>query len=807
MAFPLFAIGFLVLTSARRVAHVEYVSGNVEWGATEPLTGPPRPERDADWQTQLIVPDHDSSSYEWLDQTREMFARREWRVRHVDYENAPFGHEVSTASPYRWWLGAVAWLDHVVYGRGLGASVERAALFSDPLLHVLFLAGTAAFVAWQFGIWPAVLLSIGLAVIFPFAAGFLPGTPSDQGLVRILAFWSVLPLLAGARAAYSTGTDAARRARGWFFMAGLFGGLGLWIGVAGEIPILGGIALGALIAAAVSRGDTKPGSAESREALPWLSWALGGASASLAAYLIEFFPAHLGSWELRINHPLYGLAWLGAGAVLARAVTWIERGRFSWSLRETVVLGLAVAALAAVPVVMRLTHDQGFLEADLAAFRLTRLPGELREVNLWTWLVDEFFTPKVWATLLPLLLVLPAGALILLRRTGLASRASLAIALGPVFAGIGLACWQLRWWNQADAILLALLVAATVGVNEAFTHRFSRWIWVGFLAPIFVLGAIQIVPAAGTATKNVLEETEFLGLIERDLARWLAGHAGTRDVTILAPHDTGATLYYYGGLRGLATLGWENRAGLEAAVRIVSASTPEEAKELIDRRGITFIVIPSWDPYLDSYARMGMGQVEGTALKTWHDWNLPAWLRPVPYQLPGIAGFEGQSVAVLEVVEEQESAEALSRIAEYFVEMQQLDLAVLAGQALRRYPADLGALTARAQVEIARGDATASARTVELLQRRLANGADRGLPWDRRVSLAIVLARSKHMDLAREQVRLCLAEVDEAKLRSLTTESLYRLHVLWKACDLAIPDQRLRALGLDLLPAELRRRL
>ena len=81
------------------------------------------------------------------------------------------------------------------------------------------------------------------------------------------------------------------------------------------------------------------------------------------------------------------------------------------------------------------------------------------------------------------------------------------------------------------------------------------------------------------------------------------------------------------------------------------------------------------------------------------------------------------------------------------------------------------------------------------------------MPWDRRVSLAIMLARGKQMDLAREQVRRCLKEVDEAKLRWLSTGSLYRLQVLCKAYGLPIADQRLRELARDLLPPELRSRL
>src|ERR1017187_7077941 len=92
-----------------------------------------------------------------------MFAGGEWRVRRVDYENAPDGREVFATSPYRWWLGLVAWFDHVLSGRGSGPSLERAALLADPLIHLLLLAGTTIFVAWQFGAFPGALVSVGIA--------------------------------------------------------------------------------------------------------------------------------------------------------------------------------------------------------------------------------------------------------------------------------------------------------------------------------------------------------------------------------------------------------------------------------------------------------------------------------------------------------------------------------------------------------------------------------------------------------------------------------------------------------------------
>src|SRR5471030_1697081 len=124
-----------------------------------------------------------------------MFAQGELRVRHVDYENAPRGREVTSPSPYRWWLGLVAYLDHSLSGRPLGMSVERAALYADPLLQAILVLGASAFVAWRFGGFAAALVSLGLVGLFPFSSGFLPGMPDDQGLAQILALGSLLALL------------------------------------------------------------------------------------------------------------------------------------------------------------------------------------------------------------------------------------------------------------------------------------------------------------------------------------------------------------------------------------------------------------------------------------------------------------------------------------------------------------------------------------------------------------------------------------------------------------------------------------
>jgi predicted negative regulator of RcsB-dependent stress response len=186
---------------------------------------------------------------------------------------------------------------------------------------------------------------------------------------------------------------------------------------------------------------------------------------------------------------------------------------------------------------------------------------------------------------------------------------------------------------------------------------------------------------------------------------------------------------------------------------------------------------------------------------------LPPWLRPIPYQIPIGGGFEGESVLVFEVVDEQSPSVAAGRLAEYLVETGELDQAVVVAETLRRFPGDVGALVARAQVQAAKQDGNGFAQTLTALQARLSNGADRFLPWDRRVSLAIVLARANQVDAARGQLQRCLAEADGKKLRSLTTGSLYGLEVLTKAFELNISDPTLNALALSLLPRDLRERL
>ncbi len=788
------ACAFLVWCDVRRAERVETVSRT----DADPVFDSNSPTGYAGGKRWLIVPEHDNRSYQWIAETQQLLAGHHGRLRHIDYENAPGGRDVHSASLYRWWLATLAWVDYKITGVPLAAAAERAALWADPLLHLLLLVGTTLFVARHFGSATAAVSAIALTTLFPFAAGFLPGVPDDRGLAAICALWSVLPLVAGCE-------ESGRRSRFPFVLSGIAGGVGLWLDVGAEVPVLAGIALSAIAVTLISPRESGATANERCETSSWRLWALSGATTSLLAYLVEYFPGHL-DFRLEVNHPLFGLAWLGAGELLAQLARWRSDPKRGWSVRLNLGCAISILAIAALPVAMKWSGARALLRGDLYASRLDFLPNGIVAENLAGWLRRDGVSPALAATLLPLSLLAFALWLALRKTTPRDVRRAIALALGPSAITLALACRQLAWWSACDAALIALLAVSVPAFTAVVVSRRARWTGAGLTALIVAPGVFQLLPPP--ATGNIaFTRFEILGLIERGLAHWLTDRAGPGGATVLAPPDQTTPLSFHGGLRGVGTTNWENHDGLDATVRIVTATTPEIARTLIDERGISYLVLPTWDRDLDAFARWSLKNPEDSFVAALHHWALPTWLQPVPYPLPVVAGFEDQSVVVLEVTRETNPAAALSRLAEYFIETRQPDLAASTAELLQRYPAHPGALIALAETDEARGNRAGFEQTLGALVAGLDNGFDRALPWDRRVSLAIVLSLGQRNDLARDQLRLCLGKIDAAKIRSLSTGSLYRLQVLAKAFGLEIADPELRELAHRLLPAELRARL
>jgi hypothetical protein len=276
---------------------------------------------------------------------------------------------------------------------------------------------------------------------------------------------------------------------------------------------------------------------------------------------------------------------------------------------------------------------------------------------------------------------------------------------------------------------------------------------------------------------------------------------------VLSPPELTPGLIFHGGLRGVSSPNWENTEGMGFTLRLITARQADEALALLNQRGVTHLVLPSWDTELDDLLRWSMPDPENAFLTAVRHWALPPWLEPVAYRLPEIAGFEDRSVVILRITENPDRALALSRLAEYALEMQNPAMAASVNEALKSHPAHLGALLGRAQIEKAGGNPSAQDGIIATIRQNLANRLDRLLPWDRRVSLAVVLAQANHPELAKPQVQRCLAELNETRIRSLSESALYRLLVLSKAYDLPVKQPGLQELALSLLPEEARARL
>jgi tetratricopeptide (TPR) repeat protein len=501
---------------------------------------------------------------------------------------------------------------------------------------------------------------------------------------------------------------------------------------------------------------------------------------------------------------LHAVAWLGLGELLVRITPRLERQKATWNAKTLIGLSVAALAFLAAPTLMVVRANEGVF-SDPQSARLAPLPGSPIAGNVYAWLARDGLTGHGLATLLPLSILVAAIWMLIRRTTNVADRGSIAFVLGPVIVALFAACFQIRGWSAFDGLIAVLALVVVSATKTRIPSRVPRFLWTTGVVMIGAFGLVLSRPQAAAKAPDAVTQTELESLVERNLAQWLGNRVGPGKAIVLAPPNVTTTLVFHGNARGLGTPFRGNIEGVSAALRIASATSPDEAHALVRRREVTHIVIPSWDRGLDEYARIGSNQSENALISLLHRWLPPRWLRPVPYQMPEIAGFEGQSVIVFEVVEVQENAIALSQLADYFVEMTLMDEAAAVARALEEsYPEDMNALMARARVANAWEAHSSFAQLVEALSSNVSRGDDEYLLPVQRVNLAILLAEGKRFELSKTQVNRCFDELTEADWRSLTTLSLYRLLVLGKAFQLTIPDPSLAELARKLLPVEAR---
>ena len=145
---------------------------------------------------------------------------------------------------------------------------------------------------------------------------------------------------------------------------------------------------------------------------------------------------------------------------------------------------------------------------------------------------------------------------------------------------------QQRWWSVAAAAQIPLAVWVTVLLGRASVSRGVRLVWalavVAMVVPVpwFLARERAVVEARADVQKG-----EAMQLLYRDVAATLRAAAPDGEIVLLAFPNTSVAVGYYGGVRTVGTLYWENGDGLRAAAEALTAADDGVAERIIRARG------------------------------------------------------------------------------------------------------------------------------------------------------------------------------------------------------------------------------
>lgn len=747
---------------------------------------------------KLIIPQRNAGSFQWIMQVQEMFSQGTVRLQQVDYDNAPEGRVVLTPSAYRWWLASVAWMDHKVTGNPIGLSVERAALYADPLIQLVFLVVTVLFIARLFGGWSSAVFALGAVTFFPLSGAFVPGQPGDSSLFLVSALYCVLFLLAGVHRLQGSENGNGKSCRRYFILSGIAGGIAAWIGVGILFVLVFGILISAIVLIVIQR--LKSPSEEGTE-LPWIAWSVAGGIVIALTWLIDRSSVLLAAeaWRSDFVNPLYAVAWIGAGCFLKS----LSSG--ATLRKKSKVIALAVLGVFVVGLVAFIASREGASQLMFGPIvpGLTRLPMNPEATSFGAWQSMDGGNFVLFATLIPV-------AAFLVWCVGLArsekSRYDTSLyllALGPTLLVLVFSFSRLGWWSLFDALVL-LGISISISRFEIQT-RWSVAAAAGFAG---LLGMILVVPVLAKESRESVDRAELETLVERYLAGWLAERTDESGAVVLAPPNVSISLAFYGDLRVVGTPYPENVDGFAAAVRLSAASTADEARALAEGREVEFVVHPTWDTFLEEYARLGSNQPENSFIASLNLWLPPLWLRPVVLNLPKIEGFEEESLVLFRRTEVQTNAGAIARLIEYFLDTGRGQLAMRAHSALENgFPEEIETLLTSVELAFASGDQAMFRKKVVELEESINRGAAQFLDWDLRLSTALVLAAAQRTEAAKELLEESIQDADEYRIRRLPTASNIGMLRLAKHWDIEFSDPSLRQFALSLIPEQSRNSL
>ena len=615
---------------------------------------------------ERIRPGFTADASMWIRYATDVLeGKNNFRSHLTQVDNAPQGREVHWNSGLLAWLIGAGWLNHQITGLPYPTAVERAAVWANLPLLLLFMAGFTWWTWRRAGAPAAVLVAFCCFGQRWFYEGFIPSYLDHHGLISAAVAGLLLGVIfMGAgwlRPAGTTPTgllallpdneaEAIRTAR-W---AGFWGGFGMWISTASLAIPIALVASASLLGALACRTSLSTAGARVCSQV-WRAWGRAGALTSVAFYLLEYFPFQMG-WRLEVNHPVYALAWWAGSELVAELFDLIgaapEQRPAAWS-RVLWAGALALPAIGA-PILLILARGPAvFALADPFMARLHDSIGEFlpMAVRIMGRTTREFIEVIGWKLLTPL-----AAVVLLLatrRRPHVLLLASAVTFIAMLAMGL---FWQARWGTIAASAELPLVVVFIVvlsgfswagGTKLRLALTTSVALLLFYLVPIgqLLLGQTQLTQNKVVPPDHVLE------LVYRDIAASIIKSAPDSKVVLFTNPNASVASGYYGRFQTLGTLYWENADGLRKAAQLTCAPTDEAAEALVRQLGVTHVAVISEENFVLGYAKLlypniTMDDLRRTFGARLLSRNIPVWLEPIVYTAPrGLPG----NLASLEV--------------------------------------------------------------------------------------------------------------------------------------------------------------
>lgn len=765
----------LALIVAAFALLLRYDVAQVRWAETLSAQGSPPPARElysptgySLGQRHFLGTRERGETYRWIATTQEFIATGFFGPRDYTWDTSPEGRPLLLPRLYAQYIAALASARHLLSGEPMPIAVEKAALWEPVLSHVVAFLCLVGLMWTRFG--PS---SAGLAGLF-FASSPLIAAQFTSG---------ALTARTGALlfAAYVLALNVPRRGKGeetaWpYLRSSLSAGVSLWLD-----PAFGFTAI--LISACAQLLE----SIRSDQKRPFITWSVVGSALAGAGWIIDGAVWNPSAGELRYNHPLYAAAWLGIGLIAAG----IQNARGA-NRRRAVAVAQCLAGLTLVgPLVyyqIKL-HDPGWLYSGAALRRLTSLDETLVFNHLAEWFAAAS-AAEICIIVLPLDAVIVASVFYLLKKDDDTSRSRFGAAT-VVFAAIVLCSFFRVRWLVVGSLLAPVLYGYFLARHQKRLNRVAGVAGVIVIAIIALCGQRLPLSLERPNETSEAQRADLEAMIYRHCAHWLATHTVGQPATALASPSLSDSLIFHGGCHTLVSTAWESYPGQVAASRILSAPEFTEAEAVLESRKITHVLIPSWDQALPLFVQNKSADNFYTRLQRW---VLPAYLRAIPYHPPQTVGYVDQKLPVFKMTAPQDEALALSRLAEYFAEMNRPEPAQLAARAAQQtFPDDPNVTLACATVYGQTGETSAFENALSKLSADTQAG--RVPPdWDRRVQRAIVFALGKRHDLAKPEVEACLENLNETSIPDLTPLQAHRLARLVKGYGLRFPDEHLASL-------------